>query len=281
MTPSTRPSSNRPGNQPENPLTHEEWEALIRQSAKALPYPPTPNIADQVTARLAGERSHRAMRPYASWRPLWVAGALLALLLGLWSVPPVRAAILEFLQIGAVRIWFTEPTPEPTLAPTTTPQATPTPLQSLLNLAGATTPAEAEAQAGFSIRLPTYPTGLGPPDGVFYQEVGGPVVVLVWMNPEKSNQAEYSLQIFGEGAVVNKISPSVVMTTTVNGNPAAWTSGPYLLAYGSGREAEWEMRYLVTGHVLIWTEDGLTYRLESDLSMEEAIRMAESLRPAR
>jgi hypothetical protein len=37
------------------------------------------------------------------------------------------------------------------------------------------------------------------------------------------------------------------------------------------------MRRLVEGNVLIWFENGLTYRLESDLSLEETVRVAESL----
>jgi hypothetical protein len=34
---------------------------------------------------------------------------------------------------------------------------------------------------------------------------------------------------------------------------------------------------LIEGNVLIWTEGDLTYRIETDLSLEEAIRIAESL----
>jgi hypothetical protein len=102
-------------------------------------------------------------------------------------------------------------------------------------------------------------------------------VVLVWANPEQPQQAQYTLHILGNGAFANKTSPPVVMTTTVHGQQAAWTVGPYLLAYGAGGEAEWEMRYLVSGHVLIWEAGGLTYRLESNLSLAEATRMAESL----
>jgi hypothetical protein len=44
-------------------------------------------------------------------------------------------------------------------------------------------------------------------------------------------------------------------------------------------ERELKLRYLVQGHVLIWAEGGLTYRLESGLLLEEALRIAESLQP--
>jgi hypothetical protein len=33
----------------------------------------------------------------------------------------------------------------------------------------------------------------------------------------------------------------------------------------------------VDGNTLIWEEQGITYRLESNLSLEEAVKIAESL----
>jgi hypothetical protein len=276
-----RPLSNLPGNLPPNPVSDEQWEEMIRQTARSLPYPPTPNVVERVTAQLA---KNRTQKHSAQWRPLWVTAIILALLIGLWSVPPVRAAILEFLQIGAVRIWLVEPTPTPVptaepagVTPVNTRRPTPTPLVSLFNLAGKTTLAEAEAQVDYSIPLPTYPADLGQPDGVFVQDMNGAVVVLVWLNPERPDEAQYTLHILSNNAVAEKMNPRVVMTTTVNGNPAAWTVGPYLLVYGEGRGEDWASHYLVTGRVLIWEADGLTYRLESNLPLEEAIRMAESL----
>jgi hypothetical protein len=280
-----RPPLKAPINPPPSPLSNEEWQELIRQSASALPYPATPNVVDPVRVRLANARRQG---PARRLQPLWVASIILALLVGLWAVPPVRAAILEFFQIGAVRIWLVEPTPTPLptnvpsealsgVTASSTSRPTPTPLRSLFNLAGETTLAEAEAKAGFPIPLPTYPSDLGPPDRVFFQEMSGPVVVLLWMNPEHPDKAEYSLHIFSNGAVANKMNPSVVMTTTVGDSPAVWTNGPYLLVYGEGSESEWETRYLVSGRVLIWVEGTLTYRLESNLNLEEAVRMAESL----
>lgn len=276
-----RPPSNAPFNQSPNAA----WETAIRQRARHLPYPPTPDVAEKVMARLATERGRGPMR---RWQPLLVAGLLLALLIGLWAVPSVRAALLEFLQIGGVQIWLVEPTPTPAMptpsaspanaAPRNTPRPTPTPLSSLANLSGKTTLSEAEAKAGFSITLPTYPPDLGPPDAVFFQDMNGPLVVLVWMKPDQPDEAAYSLHIFHNGLLAEKMNPRVVMTTTVNGNAAAWTNGPYLLTYGVAGALDWQINYLVSGQVLIWSEDGLTYRLESNLGMQETVRMAESLK---
>jgi hypothetical protein len=38
------------------------------------------------------------------------------------------------------------------------------------------------------------------------------------------------------------------------------------------------MRRLVEGNTLIWEANGITYRLESHLSLEDALRIAESLK---
>ena len=282
--------------QPSHATDPEAWVNQITQTARALPYPPTPDIAAAIARRTAGRKAtswlpRAPLRQAPPYQAMWLASLLVALLMTLWAVPPVRATLLEFLQIGAVRIWLIEPTPIPTPVSTlspqhtrqsatvvNTPRPTPTPFQSLFNLAGETTLDEAAHQAGFAIRLPTYPTDLGPPDGVFYQYLNGPVVVLVWMNPAHPTEAAYSLHIFGAGAFVTKGVPPVVETATVNGREVAWLQGPYMLSYGSGSEREWQMRYLVSGRVLLWQEDGLTYRLESNLSFEEAIKMAESLK---
>jgi hypothetical protein len=274
----------------------DAWEASIRHHARLLVYPSTPDVSRGVMAQLASYRTQKQGRrfplspfPLSLRSALWVATILIAALIGLWSVPPVRAAILEFLQIGAVRIWLVEPTPVPTSRPPATAAALSTPIPptprietaSPFNLAGQTTLENAEAQAGFAIPLPTYPQGIGLPDAVFYQELDGPVVVLMWLDEEQPEQPLYSLHILGDNVLATKANPLVVETTSVNGQSAAWTNGPYLLTYGEGSATEWQLRYLVSGRVLIWEENGLTYRLESNMSMEEAVRMAESLQPQR
>jgi hypothetical protein len=69
--------------------------------------------------------------------------------------------------------------------------------------------------------------------------------------------------------------PRTVEMTQVNKQPAVWAEGPYILNMKNGGAENYR---LIDGYVLIWEEGGLTYRLETDLSMEEAIRIAESLR---
>lgn len=260
----------------------ERWEVQLQRLASAFPYPPTPDLAGPVKQRLSppARESRLARSPRGLvWAALVV---LLMTLAGLLAVPQVRAAVLEFLQIGVIRIFLTEPTPSPPpptaspgAPPTATPQPTPTPLASILGLAGQTSLAEAQAQLDFSIRLPAYPPDLGAPDEVFLQKLDGLVVVLVWFDPEESGRVRLSLHQLGPGVFGGKGGPELVQETTVHGQPAYWMRGPYLFQLRNG---QYEVLRLVEGNVLVWVEAEITYRLETELPLEEAIRVAESLR---
>jgi hypothetical protein len=278
----------------------DRWAERLTLTARALPYPPTPNIAATAGLRLperpAGTTSRR-------WQLAVLALALLAL--GLLAVPPVRAAVVQFIQIGVVRIFVgpATPTPTPTAAPTElavsatptspgrpTATATPSPVPSdtpsaslLDSLAGETTLGDARARAGFTVVLPAYPSDLGLPDRVFLQTNGAPMVVLVWQDLAHSGQPRLALFEIAPGNIgiekseFTKGVPPSLQNTTVHGQPAAWTTGPYLFQLKDGSI---DFNRLIEGHVLIWVENDITYRLElgSDSTMEDAVMIAESLR---
>jgi hypothetical protein len=265
--------------QPELEQPQQPLEARLIRAAGQFPYPATPDLAGSV---------RRMAQPAPTGQPLsrlaWAVLVLIIVASVLLAVPPVRAAVLEVLRFGAVRIFLVEPTPAPTLPPptaspaarpTATPRPTPTSLTSLLDLAGETTLAEVEAQVGFPIRLPTYPPDLGPPDQVFLQDFDGPLLVLVWLAPNQPDQVRLSLHQLGPGTFAGKGAPSLIVETSVNGKPALWLEGEHLLTLRNGNFGP---RRLVDGQVLIWVEDEITYRLETDLMLEEAVRVAESVR---
>lgn len=204
------------------------------------------------------------------WPPL-AAMLFLALLLTVLA-PPIRAGVQEALRIGAVRVGLIQPTAPSHASPT------PTPLPSVLDLAGETTLARARAAAGFPVRLPAYPPDLGPPDRVYLQHLDGPMVVLVWLDHAHPAQVRLSLHELASGAFVYKFPPQTITETSVHGQRALWAEGPYLIEVQQGDQVRTETRRLITGHVLIWTEGSVTYRLETALSLTEAVRIAESLR---
>lgn len=268
-------------------------ETSLQEASANLTYPPTPDIAGQVRRRLAGHPKTHSTRLR---RLAWGAALTVILLAGLLAVPGVRAQVLEFLQIGVVRIFLVAPTPTPTSPPPTTsteiltspgrltPSPRPTryptstPLSASLDLAGETNLPAAVQTAGFPILLPAYPPDLGLPDRVFLQDLEGNVLVLVWLDPAEPGKVRISMQQFSdqENITVTKMQPVTVLETTVAGNPAAWTEGPYLLRVKDG---DIDIKRLIEGHVLIWEQGGITYRLETDLSLEEAVRIAESIQP--
>jgi hypothetical protein len=228
-------------------------------------------------------------------RSAWAVASLVVLLLViLFAVPGVRAEIVRFFQVGVVRIFpavATETavpsipqipmtaTPAAILPTPATPRADDTPYGpphavTIADIAGETTLEAAQDRVTFPILLPAYPADLGVPEQVFMQE-DGPMVILVWSDPADPQEARLSLHEIGPGSIlVGKFEPLVIQETQVNGRYALWVEGPYLVRLTNGSI---EFRRTVEGNTLIWEEQDITYRLESNLSLEETIKIAESL----
>ena len=269
--------------QPSKQELNKMLTTRLEHVALDFPYPPLPDIEQRVNQQLEREASPRPLRTYRWAWTIIVVGVVLA---GVLAVPPVRAALLEILQLGSVRILLSESTPTATVLPptpasnlaTSTPLPNSTPLSSVLDLAGETTLAKAQAQIDFTLRLPTYPADIGQPDRVFLQEFGGPIIILVWLDSRQPDQVKLSLHLLGANTYAQKIQPQLIEHTEVNGQPALWTHGPYLLQFQDGNTTTTNPGRLIDGHTLIWLEDEITYRLETDLPLTEAVRVAESLR---
>lgn len=233
---------------------HANLEARLNAAAHHLIYPPTPPLRRWTSLRPA----HRSLTARVA------AGIAVLLVLSLAVVPPVRAAVLEFIQVGVVRIFAGEAAPPPIAI-------TATPLPSLRLVLGRTSLDEAIATAGIPFRLPAL---LGPPDEVYLQDAGGPILFLVWA---ADGAAEASLTVLGPGVNAWKPAPGPVAETRVDGKLAIWVEGPHPLFLQT--ENDWHVDPLLfqAGSVLIWEQDALTYRLEGEFSLEEAVRIAESL----
>jgi hypothetical protein len=263
----------------------------LKEAARQFKYPPTPDVTGAVIKRLKS-----GSRPRPEIRSAWVVASFLFLLLAvLFAVPGVRAEIVRFFQVGVVRIFpaaatmTTEPslpqapgisTPMVVSPITATPVFGTTPREppyatTMSDIAGETTLEAAQARVPFPIRLPVYPAELGVPERVFLQE-DGLMVILVWSDPIDPQKARMSLHEIGsESILVGKFEPRVIQETQVNGRYAVWVQGPYLVQLTNGLI---EFRRTVEGSTLIWEEKNITYRLETDLSLEEAIKIAESLK---
>ncbi|NJM39858.1 MAG: hypothetical protein HC853_03320 [Anaerolineae bacterium] len=251
----------------------DEFENFVTRTARVFVYPNTPVLRQRAA-------------PLQRRMVLAVCAAALVLAAVLLAVPSARAAVLRFLQIGVVRIEFQEPTPIPTSVvtpspiaianpipsipmPTPTPTRTPQPLADQLDLYGKTTLREARARMPVKV-----PTALGEPDAVYLQDIGGDVTVLVWFDEAPPGKVRMSLQVFTNNVFANKMPPTVLRKTTVKGIDAAWVEGEHILKVRSG---DYVVTQLVSKNALIWTEGRYTYRLETDLSMAEAVKIAETV----
>ncbi|OGO36261.1 MAG: hypothetical protein A2Z03_07880 [Chloroflexi bacterium RBG_16_56_8] len=260
-----------------------DYGEYLRLLAKGVDYPPTPDIAGAVLRRLRPA----ARAPFMPRRMAWALAVILVLLSGMLLVPPARAALLEFIQIGAVRIFGLESAPISTIPaeelPVTMAPLTATPAAAtssgLENWAGETTLEDAQARAGFPILLPVYPADLGLPQHVYVQDMNGTMIIFVWLDPLQQDKVRMSLHAVAAGSwAIEKVNVKTIQETGVNGKRAAWVVGPYIVRMRNG---DLEIQRLIEGHVLVWTAGDITYRLETYESLEEAIKIAESLKPMR
>jgi hypothetical protein len=253
-----------------------DFENQLHSIAQKMDYPYTPDIVGRVMPHI-----QRVTKPrFLSNGWAWSLTIIIVLFFSLMLIPPARAAILEFIQIGIVRI-FPRPTEIPIETPGTTAPETATPqlessdlLLDLNRLAGETTLADAQESVTYQILLPP---DLGAPDHVFVQDVEGAMTILVWLDPQDPEKILMSLHFIPEGSwAVQKFQPTVLQETAVRGRRAVWTVGPYFLILSNGNT---ELARLIDGNVLIWEEDGVTVRLEGNLALDTAMKIAETLQP--
>lgn len=240
--------------------TNDDWDMRVQTVAKAFPYPPTPDIAEQI-------QRPRGQRRIDVRRVAQAAAILLIVMVGLLAVPEIRAQVLAFFRIGAVEVIITTATPPAQFA---SGDELP---ESVLDFPGATTLEDAQQHAGYPIPLPT---ALDAPDRVYLIAANRPIVVLAWL--DASGAVEYSLHLLPAGTYSIKMYNGDLEETEVDGVRALWLPDPhyYLLRTGA-TDSSINMRQ-VNMHALVWSADGqITYRLETDHPLEDALRIAESI----
>lgn len=234
-------------------MNDPQWETQVETMARQIKFPPTPDIAEAVHARITAPRRATA-RP----RMLKVAALILLLMTAaVLVVPGWRAQALDWLQIGAIRL----------VKENEVPAATVTTVASILDLPGHTTLENARSTVDFPIRLPA---DLREPDAVFVQHVPDAVVVLVWLEPDAAPLSLH--QISSANRVIKKYA-EMAEATEVNGELAMWLTEPHLVDYLPGDSML--IRRHVDSNVLLWEENAITYRLEGELTLEDALSIAE------
>ena len=179
------------------------------------------------------------------------------------AAPGVRARIADWLGIGAVRIERVDRLPD------ASPSAD-------LGLGARTTLAAARRTAG--VPVPTI-TALGPPDAVYVDRrvPGGGSASLVYLArpglPAATRGVGALLTMLpgGDPLIVKKLlgAGTSVQSVDVDGGFGVFVSGDAHLVAPPNRLA---------GNTLLWVRGDTTYRLETALGRDAALRLARSVR---
>ncbi len=265
-------------------MTEQELEAALAEVGERLAYPRPTRLADAVRARLREPRARRWWDPLRSPRyafaPIVATLAALALVIVL-AVPDARAAATEFLHLRGIDIFRA-----PAIA---TPVATAVPRATFAG--GLTTLDEARRRADFKVLAPTDPR-FGAPDEVYRGfSPTGPhdVITLVYGNrsgiPASREAGVSALVVEFRGRVDQALFGKVagggtrIEELTVNGGSGFWIEGdPHQFFYRDDAGNVWTETLRLAGNTLLWEQDGVTFRLEAQVSREEALRIAESFR---
>lgn len=253
-------------------VNREDLERELGDLRRWVAYPPTPELASAATARLRGERPTDVRLLTGGRRSFAAAAAAIALLLGTAALSEtVRDAVADALGIPGIRIELIDD--DPTAAPG---DATPD-----LGLGEQLSLSAANAALAVPVIAPE-PDRFGLPDAIFLRRLpdGTDVVSLVFQPDERLPEtAETGVGLLlmqfrtdaGTLAMVKSIArDGIVRGVSIDGAAGFWIEGTTQLTIaGSDTRA--------TANVLIWQANGVSYRLESALPMEQTIAIAERM----
>ena len=273
------------------PRDDGELDRVLIELRHRLGYPPTPDLAGAVRDRLARPAAPKQHPPkrlpflFLGHRAAVVLLALTLLAIGtLAMLPSARTAVADRLGLRGVAIRFLDGAPTP---------ASP-PVGGGLLLGRRVDLDAAQDGVPFPIHVPTL-DALGPPDEVYRSGVPSDGMISFVYRADRDLPAGLET---GVGALLTQFRAATdrvlvekgffvkgvptgarLETVTINGGPGYWIEGDahsFLYRDPSGNvEVE---EYRLAANVLLWEQDGLTFRLESALPKERAVAIAESVR---
>jgi hypothetical protein len=278
--------------------------AALRDLAPAIAWPTSgaagePDLAAMVRVRVESLPVPSQRRGAGRWAPLeWRPGlrparrALVLALAALLALAAIAGAV--GLGLPGLRLILGEgpATFAPSLTPATNAPAAsnPGPLGQSLQLGEALDPDDPESldgRAGFHVSMPGEPA-IGPPDAAWIDPQRGGQVTLLWATRDDlSATSERNVGLLlgqfpgtMDSGYFNKVvsAGTVVERVRVAGKQGYWLSGdPHVFFWeGPGGFVDDPRRWV--GDVLLWSDGEITYRLETSLGREDAIRIAESFR---
>lgn len=244
-------------------------ETALADLATHIDWPDHADVTPRVRARLT---EPIATSSWWSRRRLAVAITAAVVVLAVLVVPPAREAVAELLGISGIELGFTEEIPES---------------DATIDLGERITIDQADASVDFDLLVPA--DGVGPPDG-FYRD-DREQVTMVWIGgPSLPAAGDTGVGLIytqfraqpGETFYLKELGPRTgVETVAVRNSPGYWLRGAshtvrYVDASGQIREEDTHL----AANVLLWESGGVSHRIETTLSLEQALDVAQSLMPA-
>jgi len=222
----------------------------LRALAQFVELPEERELASTVRARLRG-------RPQPRRAALVVAGAAIAALAVAFAVPPARSGILRFFHLQGASIEYVDRLPDVRTAP--------------LDLGVPISLGAARRTAGFR---PLASDLLGRPDEVTWD--GG----FLWYRYGGTRLLVSQFRASTRIDLVKKVVERDTMITpvTVHGQPGYFIAGGTHFLYLAPDGVVRQEPVRLGRQVLLWQHGPLTVRLEGDLTIREALRIARSFR---
>lgn len=225
-------------------------ETILATLPDSIDWPePSEHLASRVGARI---RSGRLLRNPPRWAIAAVVLGTLVFVIGL--VPGPRQAVADLLYQAGVQVGFFEPGAAGTVAE--------------VDLGEPTTVEQAAERVGFELAAPAL---LEQPEVVY---LDGGAATMSWEGPILLTQ-----RAGGEPYAQKGLGPDTDATdVVVAGEPGLWIEGAehtFTLLGADGNPIVETSR--LAANVLLWSSDGIDYRLELTEGLERALEIAESL----
>jgi hypothetical protein len=237
-------------------------EQRLVELGRALDVPEAPDFAPRVLAQMGSRRRTPSRRGLVLAFAVVAVAALVATL----AIPDARSALKRLLQIGSERIELVDELPEVSSPP-----------PELDLMLGLRVPlAEARRRAGFDLLELA-----DRPDSVYVGDRG--TVWFLYGRPDAPRLLVAQTPDLGidEAFILKKLvaSGTSVEQVFVRGEPAYFLSGePHAVILVSRDGIPITETARLARDVLVWEEDGRTVRIEGELTREQALSLAESLR---
>ncbi|MEP6667444.1 MAG: hypothetical protein ABJA81_13435 [Nocardioidaceae bacterium] len=261
--------------------TNDPVEQALRDLAEHLPTNTDRDLSSGVVERInsddASSADGRPSRLMVPWRPVLV-GVCLMLVAAIGLVSPVRDAAAAVLELVGIDIRQAEEGASP-----------PAPSPPVDGELGTQVPVgDISEVSGFTVPQPRIAT-LGEPDEAYLLDGGDhQAVTMVWRHRAgipvaSASGASALLTVFHGGPPEKEFLQKVLFQgsrahqVSINGDLGVFVDGPQTVIYLSSDRDVQEAQSRLSGNSLIWQQDGLTLRLESELEKRASLAIARSV----